>query len=181
MEKVNIGGNLEDKFYRYKREKVILSFKKNWTIIQNLDRIIDSLDCVSGGKSYREKMKERMVKLLAKTLGCQVRGNSLGGIYTIDRIENVIQSFISSYLICPQCSNPEWTSKSGCRACGHTIKKQSVCEIAEEKESPLDIKIGLLIEKLYAIKGSQNLIDKLWGVDSEKELEKIEMFINKMI
>jgi translation initiation factor 2 beta subunit (eIF-2beta)/eIF-5 len=107
----NIDASSSDKFYRYKRSSVEITYKntgKGQTKIENIQKI-----------SYELETKPHdLVSYLRKKLN--VATDETGLVHAkIDRerIETAIDKFIALYVLCPSCKLPEFHS-GRCNACG---------------------------------------------------------------
>lgn len=127
MDFMNIGGNSNDMFYRYRMPKLELIFenkKGGITIIKNIDIIAEKL----------ERPVKMIGKYISKNIGCSAKvklnkGMILIGKWDDDRLNNIIQQFINKFVLCPECSNPETDYEENkkniilkCRACGKITK-----------------------------------------------------------
>ena len=113
---LNIPQNVNDAFYRYRREKVKLSNQKLGFKIDNLESI---------GKAIYLNPKTIM-KYFQKTFGCQSKNDviynkNINSNVLDDALEDLIQK-----IICDKCNNPEikFSKKKkklnkNCQACGH--------------------------------------------------------------
>jgi len=119
---ININGDENDLFYRYKMPAVKLDFNKKMkrTIITNSNDIGNSL-------SRDHKL---ICKFLAKSMSTQAVLNDgnivINGIFTDQEIQQQIYAFIQKYVLCGKCNNPETDiSKKKdslqllCKACGY--------------------------------------------------------------
>lgn len=120
----NIGDSI-DPFYRYKRPLAVLETKKNTTIISNIDAIAKSL--------HTEPKYILYYIQLAKSTSVSTRGE-IKMVLNKAEIENIINQFISEYILCQVCNYPELVIKkeknqiySSCNACGNS------CSIPENK------------------------------------------------
>lgn len=119
---INIGGDVNDPFYRYKREKIIIKYQKQYTCILNLMNISKQL---IGGPSKCSMINivfESIIKKLKKKFNTSINVNdeqvNIRGNISLDSIENFLEEFIQKYILCPVCKLPEWNG-SKCSACGH--------------------------------------------------------------
>jgi len=123
----NIGGDPNDQFYRYKREKAFVQHIGNETHFQNLHRIATQL-IVTPNQIAVQETYAAIVKLLKKKLSTNVTEDKktkniiIRGIVKADDIESVIIEFTVKYILCPVCKIPEWSGKL-CTACGNETKK----------------------------------------------------------
>lgn len=120
MSNVNIPRSVEDPFYRYTRQTIKLKhIAKNggMTVLENLDQIALAIGVQTSflAKVIMKGLNTSLVKVPI----------SLRGVFSSNDIENIIESFIIAYVICPNCDNPEFLEKKKkriCKACGHTRK-----------------------------------------------------------
>lgn len=112
---INIGGDPNDRNYRYKRNRIALEkISKNGGMmrIKNFDLICSQL------KVNKNHFKEAYYKQLKKK-GIKVRDDGFfKGEIRIPDLEEILNRMIAKYLLCPVCGLPE-LSGTHCRACGH--------------------------------------------------------------
>lgn len=118
------------------------------------------------------------------------------GIIKENDIEEIINNFVIKHILCPSCKIPEWNGKD-CSACGYSKNKIQVenkleieNEIEKESENlESEVKISNYIKALYDkrdllknnqkenvrenIKQIDDLIDSLFKINNEKELNKL--------
>lgn len=114
----NIGGiNVsDDKYYRYKRSVVNISYKNSHggqTVIDNLDKISHEIQTKPGN----------IVKYLKKNLNVNINDNVINATITKEKLETAIDNFIEKFILCPNCKLPEYQANL-CSACGFTPSKQ---------------------------------------------------------
>lgn len=117
---MNIDGST-DPFYRYKRSKLDLEFRRDKIIIKNAGKITRELN--------------RDIKLIAKFLNSlistqiAIKGETIEikKILTEGELDNYFQIFIDNYVLCKKCNNPETSINKrnnqiemNCSACGLT-------------------------------------------------------------
>jgi translation initiation factor 5 len=146
---VNIGSDDDDKHYRYKRSVVALKTEsKNGgqTKFLNIGTIVEQLSVLQLTKPEREKrmleVKTKLILALKKKYGIVkeqdngtviVRGN-----VDLLSVEEIINSFIKKFILCPTCKLPEWTG-TDCQACGHNVAdKKEKKEKKDGKEKKID-------------------------------------------
>lgn len=128
---LNIGGNNNDKFYRYKMPAITTSHENTnggTTIITNFETIAKSI--------YREiNVLEQYFK---KHLSANVRFDGKKGLMIRKKVSNedlqeILTKYINTYVLCGSCGNPEtefdlesMQKKQHknkviftCKACGH--------------------------------------------------------------
>ncbi|RHZ78660.1 hypothetical protein Glove_158g96 [Diversispora epigaea] len=129
MDTINIGGNTQDRFYRYKMPKLIskIEGKGNGikTVVPNMPDIARSL---SRPPTYP-------TKFFGCELGAQVKCDEkndryiVNGAHDAPRLQELLDIFIKKFVLCAGCSNPETdliiTGKGNsqkiirdCKACG---------------------------------------------------------------
>ena len=123
MPKVNIPSSVRDPTYRYKRDKieiVIQNTQGGITKLLNLDKIALQL-----GTTQDELLK--FLKKKANTSVIEKNGPFLRKTETVDNLEKMLEEYISKEVLCPKCSNPEFTSEKVektevkiCKACGYS-------------------------------------------------------------
>ena len=126
MPKVNIPASVRDPTYRYKRDKieiVIQNTNGGITKLLNIDKIAQQL-----GTTQDDILK--FLKKKCNTSIIEKNGPFLRKSETIDNIEKVLEEFILKEVLCPKCSNPEFTSEKvektevkTCKACGDSRTK----------------------------------------------------------
>ncbi|KAK5580122.1 hypothetical protein RB653_000135 [Dictyostelium firmibasis] len=123
MAQVNIRRDVEDQFYRYKMEvlqgKVEGKGNGIKTVIVNLPNIARDLD---RQPEYITKFFE--IEFNAKS-NIENEKYSINGQYTVERLASALDKFISKFILCSFCKNPEtkFVIKKGviefkCAACG---------------------------------------------------------------
>ena len=123
--KVNIPKSNNDPTYRYKRDQIeitIQNIKGGVTKINNLELIAQQLgDNIS-----------LLIKFLKKKTNTSITQNDKTGIIinkteTVSKLEEYLEEYIKKFILCPNCSNPEFVfdnnGKSNditrnCKACG---------------------------------------------------------------
>lgn len=119
---VNIPKSYMDPFARYRRDIIIVTCVAKHggqTHITNIETIAKQL-----GRSAQD-----IIKYMAKRLGVRSDGKigMIQGIHTRDKLEELLESFIESAVLCKTCKNPETDIVIGkksntmkCRSCGFT-------------------------------------------------------------
>lgn len=123
MMMLNIHGK-KDSNYRYKMPKLEVRIKKNnKTYLLNLDKISESLN----------RTDEDLIKFFSYTLGvhCNKKDGCINGKFDADQLQEVLQKYITDYVLCKVCGNPETkyvlTKKTvtlDCSACGGSAELQ---------------------------------------------------------
>lgn len=122
----NIGGDSHDRSYRYKRPVLTINVigKGNGikTILTNIDDVAISLKCP----------KEYLIKFIGVEMSTMVHisTDTINGEQRLEPIEDVIEKYIKTFVLCKGCSLPEinlYIDKKRictvCRSCG------SICKI----------------------------------------------------
>jgi translation initiation factor 5 len=123
MPKVNIPSSNRDPTYRYKRDKieiVIQNTQGGITKLLNLDKIALQI-----GTTQDDLLK--FLKKKANTSVIEKNGPFLRKSETVDNLEKMLEEYILKEVLCPKCSNPEFTSEKvektevkTCKACGYS-------------------------------------------------------------
>lgn len=126
MATVNIRRDITDPFYRYKMEKIQskIEGKGNGikSVIVNLSSVAQSLS----------RSPQYVVKFFGFELGAQVTANPsddryiINGAHEASKLQDYLDTFISKFVLCGECKNPETDlkiTKDGmilrdCKACG---------------------------------------------------------------
>lgn len=91
----------DDIFYRYKREKCILTHDKNYTIIENFNKICQQLQ-------RSPKILDIFLKnKLNKTTFFKNSKLYIQKYSSEQEIENILTEFTKIFIICKKCENPE--------------------------------------------------------------------------
>ncbi|KAI9206656.1 domain found in IF2B/IF5-domain-containing protein [Polychytrium aggregatum] len=141
MSMINIRSDVEDKFYRYKMPKLIskIEGKGNGikTVIPNMSDIARAL---SRPPTYP-------TKYFGCELGAQVKCDETNDRYIVNgahdaaRLQELLSGFISKFVLCPNCKNPETdmiikNSKRNediildCKACGAQLSADTRHKLA---------------------------------------------------
>jgi translation initiation factor 2 beta subunit (eIF-2beta)/eIF-5 len=185
---INIGGNSDDEFYRYKRHKTEVKHVRNCTAFLNFDVIARELNI----------KPEELMKYLQKTLGLSININIIKGVISVEIIEKQIEKYIKLNIICPTCGIPEWDGET-CNACGGTKKlemrsNEKENELVEEyKVHEEDIKISLVMHYLYDLlvmypdtNTQENILisrclEYCWADEDSRNSDKKIKIINKKL
>lgn len=102
------------------------SQKNNKTYITNLPEIATSLNRTS----------EELLKFIGYSLSTQTNSSqiAINGVYTKEQLQTIMYDYISKFVLCPTCRNPEtaiFLSKSkkmkiGCKACGASSELSTI-------------------------------------------------------
>lgn len=125
MVKINIEGNesIIDPFYRYKMNKLNVTFQKNKTIIDNIHIVASDLHVdVQFIIYYFKKRMSIAIDYKKETL-------TTNGKIEYSQWEKYLKDFIDLIILCPNCSLPELiidVEKNNltavCNSCPHTFK-----------------------------------------------------------
>lgn len=117
-QQVNIPKSYVDPFARYRRDLltiVIIPKHGGQTLITNIETVAKQL-----GREPKEIMK-----YIGKRLGVRSDATMLQGSHTRDKLEELLEEFIVSTVLCKVCKNPETDLVVGkksttmkCRSCG---------------------------------------------------------------
>jgi translation initiation factor 2 beta subunit (eIF-2beta)/eIF-5 len=190
---VNIGGTVDDKHYRYKRNVVELKMESkngSQTRILNFKTIISQLVVSQLSKPERKKMESNIkIKLLSslkKKFGMVNQDEKDSTIVirktvNVADVEKVVNDFIKKYILCPKCKLPE-LAKGECFACGHNQSSQSSSRQIETKqiddddedkdeknEETVDEKISEFLKEIYCFR------------DNHKQDQKIQEKIQSLV
>ncbi|XP_074595958.1 eukaryotic translation initiation factor 5 isoform X2 [Brevipalpus obovatus] len=128
MASVNVNRNLSDQFYRYKMPKLLAKVEGKGngikTVIVNMVDIAKALNrppmyptkyfgCVLGAQVNYDPKNERYI---------------VNGSHESGKLQDLLDGFISKYVLCSECKNPETilsvrkglTITTSCKACGHS-------------------------------------------------------------
>ncbi|KAF9154966.1 hypothetical protein BG015_011462 [Linnemannia schmuckeri] len=162
MANLNIGGQSDDAFYRYKMPKLVskIEGKGNGikTVIPNMADIARAL---SRPTAYP-------TKYFGCELGAQVKIDEktdryiVNGAHDATKLQTLLNGFIQKFVLCPSCGNPETdiiVDKAGliqmyCNACGRRNKGENVHKLATYivKNPP--------VNNAYGKKGKADKADK---------------------
>jgi translation initiation factor 2 beta subunit (eIF-2beta)/eIF-5 len=123
MPRVNIPASAQDPTYRYKRDKIEIQIQNTnggITKLLNIDKISTQLGC-----EISDILK--FLKKKTNTGIIEKNGPFLRKTESVDNIESILEDFIKTYILCPKCSNPEFTAEKinknitrTCKACGYS-------------------------------------------------------------
>ncbi|KAF9539501.1 hypothetical protein EC957_005338 [Mortierella hygrophila] len=162
MANLNIGGQSDDAFYRYKMPKLVskIEGKGNGikTVIPNMADIARAL---SRPTAYP-------TKYFGCELGAQVKIDEktdryiVNGAHDATKLQSLLNGFIQKFVLCPSCGNPETdiiVDKAGliqmyCNACGRRNKGENIHKLATYivKNPP--------VNNAYGKKGKADKADK---------------------
>jgi hypothetical protein len=154
---VNIGGKVNDLFYRYKRNVIHTTLRNK----QNGRLKLDNIDLIAQQLHVEKRL---MIKYLQKHLNVQIHKDMIhSSQVTNQQIESGINLFIEQYVLCLQCRLPELNQENVCKSCGYVTKQlksktedEEAAEMVEQQMSAtlkadkkLDKKIAQLLQRLY--------------------------------
>jgi translation initiation factor 5 len=130
---INIGDiHDDDQFYRYKMPAIELHVEGKGngvkTRVMNIDAIAHALN----------RSSTMIMKYFAIFLGTSVQKSDIGymlrGNHTSEALSQYLNTFITGYVLCQKCTNPETTLKvrktciqSTCKACGNKYHVSERC------------------------------------------------------
>ncbi|KAF9179638.1 hypothetical protein BGZ50_006777 [Haplosporangium sp. Z 11] len=138
MANLNIGGQSDDAFYRYKMPRLVskIEGKGNGikTVIPNMSDIARAL---SRPSTYP-------TKYFGCELGAQVKCDEktdryiVNGAHDAAKLQQLLNGFIQKFVLCPSCGNPETdiivdktnTIQMYCNACGRRNKGENIHKLA---------------------------------------------------
>ncbi len=119
-----IGGSEDDPFYRYKMPRITITHQRKsggTTVVNNTTIVCSSLD----------RDAKHIAKYLSKELGRPVGLKNgcwtMHGVVNTRVIQDSILKYISAYVLCGVCGNPETVMGIGskqltCKSCGNKTK-----------------------------------------------------------
>ena len=173
MSTLNINGDSNDPFYRYKMP-LLISQKAGrgngcFTMIENLTDVTEAFN--------------HPASIVLKYMGCVLGSNtteskwSITGHYDNDKLIEILYQYIFSFVICPNCSIPELLptvegKKKNkkliltCSACGKYEHKVHSCK---EEEKGIDLIIKYLDTNEWTIKKG-TMVEQLDSFDPFTQL-----------
>eukprot|EP01135_Chromosphaera_perkinsii_P007204 Nk52_evm12s745 gene=Nk52_evmTU12s745 len=124
---VNVNRNVTDQFYRYKMPKIVAKVEGKGngikTVIVNMSDVAKAL----------ARPAEYTCKYFGCELGAQTQMDAkndryiVNGVHDANKLQNLLDGFISRFVLCNQCDNPETDLlidkqqciHQNCIACGH--------------------------------------------------------------
>lgn len=111
---------------RYLRERIRITIINRFggiTQIVNMEKIIEQTGIP----------RKMLVSALKSKLGCRIEDKPLQTtifkMETVERLEEILESFIEENVVCPRCGNPEFEIEKGkkkdkwiCKACGDSSR-----------------------------------------------------------
>lgn len=118
---VNIPKSRQDGFYRYQRHFLKTSVKNNKTIIENLNIISSEIN-----RDHSDVSKYLSINLNT-SFSIHLKTVILNGTFETLYLDDILEKFITEYVICEKCGNPETvfgyprqsTVGITCNSCGH--------------------------------------------------------------
>lgn len=113
MTLINIGGNSNDIYYRYKRDIIsIVTINKQGglTEITNMEKIQRQLQ-------VPDEFVVKFYRNIKKRGKSMVRPGVIRGEISVRELEKILEKMIVKYVLCPKCKLPEW-NREVCNACG---------------------------------------------------------------
>ena len=156
MSTLNINGDSNDPFYRYKMP-LLISLKAGrgngcFTILENLPDVTEAFNHPAS----------IVFKYMGSVLGSNTTESkwSITGHYTNEELIDILYQYINSFVMCPNCNIPELLpSVEGkkknkklilsCSACGKAQEKKHSCK---EEEKGIDLIIKYLDNNVWTIK-----------------------------
>lgn len=115
---INIRRDTDDSFYRYKMPKIVTKTEGRGNGIKTvLTNIVDIAKALNRNHIY-------LTKFLGYELGTGVKKYCINGHHEQQILQNTLDSFISKFVLCSECMNPEteWIVTKDvvrdCKACG---------------------------------------------------------------
>jgi hypothetical protein len=132
-QQVNIGGDPNDKFYRYKRDKVqIANINKKGGLVY-----ISNIDVISNQLKASKAFIDKLYKHIRKNNNTQMpEMGKFKGSLTISDFEKSLCYMIDRFLLCKQCKLPEWDGNV-CAVCGYSTNNKGAVNHAEIEEKKI--------------------------------------------
>ena len=116
----NTEQNRDDPFYRYQRDKIQTVKKGQFYAFTNLEIIAKQIHTEIGKLIlYMSKVMGQPVTMNKKTNEIMIKSLSLDP-------EEVLEAYITKYIICKKCNLPELDEQASCKACGLPFSTQSL-------------------------------------------------------
>lgn len=172
--------------FRYKRERVAIvheHFKGHVTRVTNTRTLAKQLQI------ELDDMEKGLEKCVKRTLAISTCGSlTFPGKIEARKLDDILQSMIERYVLCPRCGLPEW-NRVHCNACGFDKtssgrKDDDVKSFATVDKAPISTfeidtdygvvpeweqTLSLQMHKLYALR--TQIVD-------EEELKKIDLLLD---
>lgn len=131
MTSINIGGNSNDIYYRYKRDIItITSINKQGGLTE-----ITNIESIRRQLQVPDEFVNKFYKNIKKLGKSMVKPGVIRGDISVKELEKILEKMIIKYVLCPKCKLPEW-DREVCNACGF---RNGVTEEKEKKGKILPI------------------------------------------
>lgn len=102
---------------------IVIAHRRQRTYIENIKEIFECLTKYDDNQKNRKY--EEIMKWISYQMASNVKENFLSGEHSDEKLIGVIHDYISEYVLCGSCSNPETTMFvlnktlfTHCKACG---------------------------------------------------------------
>ena len=150
---INIRRDVKDLYYRYKMPRLVSKIEGKGNGIKTvISNMVDIAKALNRSPVYVTKFFGSEVGSL--TVCDEKAGRFIvNGAHEAEKLQNVLDGFISKFVLCPACENPETdlsVSKDGtiwrnCKACGHRATvdmAHKICTYIQKNPPPKPKKIG---------------------------------------
>lgn len=201
MEQVNIPRSCTDKFYRYKMPvmQIKIEGKGNGvrTVVTNMEKVMKALD----------RPIEYAAKFIAFELGTKSQVDlkqhncTFAGKHDVDTLATLLDKFISMYVLCIKCGNPETIIKvkhdviaSKCKACGKVFKIDTTHKLSNfiinsnkneiNKSNDKEVVKKVVVDDGWTYDTSEQAVlmrkQDLFGIENVYPVEKFIHFIQTL-
>lgn len=150
---INIRRDVKDLYYRYKMPRLVSKIEGKGNGIKTVvSNMVDIAKALNRPPAYVTKFFGSEVGSLTV---CDEKAARyiVNGAHEAEKLQNVLDGFISKFVLCPSCENPETdlsVSKDGtiwrnCKACGHRATvdmAHKLCTYIQKNPPPKPKKIG---------------------------------------
>jgi translation initiation factor 5 len=150
---INIRRDVKDLYYRYKMPRLVSKIEGKGNGIKTVvSNMVDIAKALNRPPVYVTKFFGSEVGSLTV---CDEKAARyiVNGAHEAEKLQNVLDGFISKFVLCPSCENPETdlsVSKDGtiwrnCKACGHRATvdmAHKLCTYIQKNPPPKPKKIG---------------------------------------
>lgn len=150
---INIRRDVKDLYYRYKMPRLVSKIEGKGNGIKTVvSNMVDIAKALNRPPDYVTKYFGSEVGSLTV---CDAKSARyiVNGAHEAEKLQNVLDGFISKFVLCPGCENPETDlsiSKDGtiwrnCKACGHRATVDMIhklCTYIQKNPPPKPKKIG---------------------------------------
>lgn len=150
---INIRRDVKDLYYRYKMPRLVSKIEGKGNGIKTVvSNMVDIAKALNRSPVYVTKFFGSEVGSLTV---CDEKAARyiVNGAHEAEKLQNVLDGFISKFVLCPSCENPETdlsVSKDGtiwrnCKACGHRATvdmAHKLCTYIQKNPPPKPKKIG---------------------------------------